>query len=47
MAKWLVSMISLLIIVLLYISLSTSKIIIDSEVFGQLPSNLCHTPIDE
>jgi hypothetical protein len=37
MAKWLVSMISLLIIVLLYISLSTSKIIIDSKASGQLP----------
>jgi hypothetical protein len=37
MTKWLVSTISLLIIVLLYISLSTSKIIIDSKAFGQLP----------
>jgi hypothetical protein len=37
MAKWLVSTISLLIIVLLYISLSTSKIIVDSKASGQLP----------
>jgi hypothetical protein len=37
LTKWLISTISLLIIILIYMSLYTSNIIIESKAFGQLP----------